>query len=156
MARFLVTKRLRALYPIDENGEMVVQKMGQGEVVEVEMRRPRNLRHHRLYWALVSLVWQQLDHAVYPTTEDLHTEIKIATGHYDKRCISIDGKWYTVLTPKSIAFHAMDQEAFSAFYERVCDWMVENILPGVEKLELQREIEEMTGLRTFDGGRNGA
>jgi len=143
MARFLVSKHLNSLRPVDEGGEDALRKIGQGELVMVEVKRPRNLKHHRLYWALVSLVWQNMDGDRYPTAEDLHSAIKIAAGL--RTMIQLpDG---TVgFIPGSIAFHKMDQTAFSEFYDRVCDLVAKHFLPGVTVLELKNEVAAMIGV----------
>lgn len=147
MAQFLAAKKLSALYPVDEAGEAVLRSMGQGEIVSLVIRRPRNIRHHRLFWALMGLTWENLPHERYPTVEALVTEVKIATGHYDQRIVHLGGTQYTVLTPRSISFAAMDQVEFTAFFDRCCDWLVANVLPGVTQEELRREIEVMVGVR---------
>lgn len=142
MARFLVSKHLNSLRPVDEGGEDALRKIGQGELVMVEVKRPRNLKHHRLYWALVSLVWQNMDGDRYPTAEDLHSAIKIAAGL--RTMIQLpDG---TVgFIPGSIAFHKMSQDDFAAFYDRVCDLVAKHFLPGVTVLELKNEVAAMIG-----------
>ena len=148
MASFIAVKKLKALYPADEAGEAVLRTLAQGELVEITLRRPRNLKHHRLFWALASLVWEQMDNLDdYPDVEDLVTELKIVTGHYTKRFIHMDGKRYTVLTPKSISFSAMEQPAFEEFFEKCCDWIIANVLPGVTQEELRTELELMVGIR---------
>ena len=149
MAQFLAVRKLKALYPADEAGEAILRTLAQGELVEITLRRPRNIKHHRLFWALASLCWEQIDNRDdYPDVEDLVTELKIVTGHYTKRFINLDGKRYTVLTPKSISFAAMEQPAFEEFFERCADWIVANVLPGVTKEELRSEIEQMVGIRS--------
>lgn len=80
MSRFLVSKHLGSLRPCDEAGEEALRKIGQGEIVEVEVRQKRNIRFHRLYWALITIVWQNMDGERYLTTDDLHAAIKIAAG----------------------------------------------------------------------------
>ena len=95
----------------------------------------------------MSTVWDNLDHVQYPTVESLVTEAKIVTGHYDRRDIVLDSVSYKVLTPRSISFAAMDQLQFDEFYERVCDWVARDMLPGISKETLRREVEEMIGIR---------
>ena len=147
MSKFLACKNLGSLRPIDDVGEAALRSMGQGEVVEIEVRQRRNLQHHHLFWALMSLVWAQIDDkAKYPTVEDLVTEVKLITGHYTRRDIVFEGRRYPVLTPSSISFAAMDQAAFAEFFERVSDWVATDILPGVTREDLQRELESMIGL----------
>ena len=148
MASLLVVKSLGALRPVDETGEAILRTLAQGELVEITLRRPRNLKHHRLFFALMSLAWEQMDNQDdYPSVEDLVTELKIVTGHYTKRFIHMDGKRYTVLTPKSISFAAMEQPAFEKFFEHCCDWIVANVLPGVTQEELRTELEILVGIR---------
>jgi len=126
-----------------------MNKLGQGEVVDVEVKRPRRIKFHRLFWGLMQLVWQNLtDHDTYPTVESLVTEMKILTGHYDRQDIAFDGKRYPVLTPKSIRFAAMDDTEFSAFFARCADLIAERWLPGITNDELRAEVETMIGVRT--------
>lgn len=150
MAKVLLAKKLNALYPVGDADRDALNRIGQGEIVSVELRKPRNVKHHRLFWALMSLVWQQLDHDKYPDVESLVTEVKIITGHYTRRDIVVDGTRYPVLTPSSISFAAMDQIAFSDFFEKVCDWVARDVLPGVQRADLVRELEIMTGITDID------
>ena len=144
MSRFLVAKHLNSLRPVDEAGEAALRKIGQGEMMMLEIKRPRNIKHHRLYWALVTLVWQNMDGERYPTAEDLHAALKIAAG-LRTRIVLPDG---TVgFIPGSIAFHKMDQDAFNEFYERICDLVARHFLPGVTIKELKAEVETMIGAR---------
>ena len=120
-----------------------MRKLGQGEVVMIEMKRPRNVKHHRMFWALMSLVWENMDSARYPTVDDLVSAIKIATGHRTR--IELPNGEIGFI-PGSIAFHKMDQAAFSDFYDRVCDLIAKHFLPGVSSADLKREVEIMIGL----------
>ena len=120
-----------------------MRKLGQGEVVMIEMKRPRNVKHHRMFWALMSLVWENMDSARYPTVDDLVSAIKIAAGHRTR--IELPNGEIGFI-PGSIAFHKMDQAAFSDFYDRVCDLIAKHFLPGVSSADLKREVEIMIGL----------
>lgn len=141
--KFLACKALRGLQPVDEIGEEVMRGIGRGEIVTIEIRRPRSLRHHRLFWALMSIVWQNIDQERYPTVEDLVGAVKIAAG-LRTRIVLPDGT--QGFMPGSIAFHRMDQTAFHAFYERVCDLIAQHFLPGVTSEQLRSEVEEMIGI----------
>lgn len=144
MSRFLATKHLGSLRPADQAGEDALRKVGQGELVSIEIKRPRNIKHHRMYWALVTLVWENMDGDRYPTAEDLHAAIKIAAG-LRTRIELPDGS--VGFIPGSIAFHKMDQAAFGEFYDRVCDLIAKHFLPGVTKADLKREVESLVGVR---------
>ena len=146
MAVILLAKKLRALYPVDEAGEDWLRRLAQGEIIEVSVRRPRNVRFHRLFWALASLCWSQTDDkARYPTVESLVVDMKIATGHCDRRQAVVDGQTMLVLTPRSISFAAMDDTEFAAFYDSCSDWVAAHVLPGVSRADLRAEIESMIG-----------
>lgn len=140
--RVLMARHLGSLRPVDKGGEDALRKLGQGELVMIELKRPRNIKHHRLYWALVTLVWQNMDGERYPTVEDLHAAIKISAG-LRTRIELPDG---TVgFIPGSIAFHKMNQDEFSAFYERVCNLIAKHFLP-VAVEDLKHEVELMIGV----------
>jgi hypothetical protein len=79
--KFLARKELGHLTPVDPAGEEALRKLKFGDVVTVEVKKPRNGKHHRLYWALIGIVHHNQDR--YETTEQLHSALKIAAGHYD-------------------------------------------------------------------------
>lgn len=138
-----MARHLGSLRPVDEGGEDALRKIGQGELVMVEIKRPRNAKHHRLYWALITLVWQNMDGGRYPTAEDLHAAVKIAAG-LRTTIVLPDGSVGYI--PGSIAFHKMDQSEFDGFYERVCDLIAKHFMPGVTSEELKREVSLMIGV----------
>jgi hypothetical protein len=41
----------------------------------------------------------------------------------------------------------MDQTEFSDYYDRVCDVVAEQFLPGVKVAALKAEVESMIGIR---------
>lgn len=147
MTTVLLVKHVASLRPVDDAGAEWLRHVGQGEIVEVTARRPRNVRFHRLFFALASLCWEQApDRAQYPTVEDYVTALKIATGHYTRREADLDGVRMTVLTPRSISFAAMDEDEFKAWFDRCCDWVAVHVLPGVSRDDLRAELEAMLGL----------
>lgn len=143
MARFLAIKSLNSLRPADELGEAALRKIGHGEVVSIEVKRPRNIKHHRMFWALMGLVHDNIDQERYPTVEDLVAAIKIAAGLRTR--IELPNGDIGFI-PGSIAFHKMDQDEFSKFYDRVCDLIAKHFLPGVNTDDLRREVEIMIGV----------
>lgn len=141
--RFLVAKHLGSLRPVDQAGEDALRKIGLGEMVEIELRRPRNIKHHRKYWALVTLVWEQLDHDKWPTAEELHEAIKIRVGLRKRIQLPRGEVGYIA---GSIAFHRMSEDEFEAFYGRVCDLIAKAVLPGISTDELKAEVEQLIGV----------
>ncbi len=143
--KFLAVKHLGSLKPADEAGGHELSKIAHGEFVQVEIKRPRNIRHHRMFWALMTIVWDNMDQERYPSVEDLVAAVKISAG-LRTRIELPNGE--VGFIPGSIAFHKMDQAAFSDFYDRVCDLLAKHFLPGVTADELRNEVALMIGAAT--------
>jgi hypothetical protein len=143
MSRFFAIKHLNSLRPVDELGEAALRKIGHGEIFQVEIKRPRNIKHHRMFWVLMGLVHDNLDHDLYPTVEDLVAAVKISAG-LRTRIELPSGE--VGFIPGSIAFHKMDQDEFSKFHDRVCDLIAKHFLPGVNTDDLRREVEILIGV----------
>ena len=101
MTKFLAMRKLGALRPIDEAGIEALSHVGEGEIIQVSYSRPRSLKMHRMFWALMTIVWSNLDHGRYPTVENLVAAVKISTGH--RELIVLPGG-AEVYVPKSISF----------------------------------------------------
>jgi hypothetical protein len=144
MARFLAAKTIGGFRPIDDAGEELLRKIKRGEVVMIEVKRPRNVLFHRKYWALVNIVHENLDHDRYPTPDAFHQALKICAGLRTEIHLPEGQVGYI---PGSIAFHKMDADSFSAFFDRVCNLVARHFLPGVDEDALRAEVEEMIGVR---------
>lgn len=140
--KFVCRKLMGTLRPVDPVGEDALAKIKNNDLVMVEVKRARSIQHHRLYWALIGKVWENVDQMLFPSADNLSDCIKIMAGHRIMIAMP-DGS--TAFQAKSIAFHRMDQTEFSAFYERVCDVIAEHFLPGVTSAELRAEVELMIG-----------
>jgi hypothetical protein len=139
--KILARKQFGTLRPVDEAGEDALRAIANGSLIQIEIKRPRNVQHHRKYWALVSIVAQNTER--YPDAETVHEAIKIAVGLRTQIQLPDGTVGYI---PGSIAFHKMDQDAFSIFYDRVCDAVAKYFLPGVNSEDLKREVESMIGV----------
>lgn len=137
MTHFLAYRDLQGrLIPCDVVGQEALQKVPINSTVAVKVSRPRNILHHRKFFALLNLVYQ--NQSRYPTLDDLLDAIKVYVGH----CEEMEIRGRTVYRPKSIAFHRMDQAAFDQFYDAVVKAVCEYVLPNVCEEDLRREIEE--------------
>lgn len=138
--KILLQKHLGSLRPVDDTGQDALRRIKNGALLTVEMKQPRNGNHHRLYWALINVVFQNQER--YPDAESLHSAIKIAAGIRTEIELPNGIKGYI---PGSIAFHKMDQAEFNLFYDRVCDIIAKHFLPGVTDAELKAEVASMVG-----------
>lgn len=140
MSDLLLRKHFGALRPVNEAGEELIRSIPNGDVVKAKISRPRNAQHHRLFFALLQTVFE--NQSRYQTLEHLLAAVKVATGHADLMVMR-DGK--EVYVPRSISFAKMDQTAFSQFFDRVCDWLVKDVLPNTPSEDLKREVLELIG-----------
>jgi hypothetical protein len=145
MAIACFAKSLNALHPADDAAQEIMRSLGRGEIVDVTIRKPRNLQFHRKFFALMNLVWQNIDdHDTYPTVESLVTYYKIATGHRDE--YHFQGA--VAYIPRSISFAKMDNTEFSAFFNSVADWIAKEFIPGVTNDEVRHEVEGLIGMHS--------
>mgnify|MGYP000043799597 CR=1 FL=1 len=108
-----------------------------GRVYRAKISKPRNVRMHRLYWALCGAVAEQLDRPA----ELISSLIKIRCGHVDV----VKTAQGIVEIPKSISFAKMSQTDFREFFERAIEVVCSDILPGVNSEDLNARVNEMLG-----------
>lgn len=143
MVEVYLRKRFGALRPSDKAAEEWFASVPDGETLKAFIKRPRNVRMHNLYFALVGLVYDNLPEGRYQTFEQFHTALKVALGHCDT-VICRDGS--VAYIPKSISFAKMGQDEFAAFFDNVIAMVIKHFLPGVSDAELRREVESMVGI----------
>lgn len=103
-----------------------------GEEVNAKITKPRNLRFHRKFFALLAIVEDNLpEHLekLYHNKEMMLTELKIELGYY-KIHTTFDGRSFQI--PLSIAFDKMDELEFRKFYNRAVNAVVKIFLPGAD------------------------
>lgn len=131
-----------ALIPTDDSGREAMTRVGKKGDVLVSIKQPRNIQHHRKLFVLLNLVKD--NQSRYPTTDHLLFAIKVYLGYF-KPVTLPDGREAPLVD--SISFHAMPQAEFNTFYERVIGLVVEKILPGVKRADLEREIADLCEVR---------
>lgn len=116
-----------------------VKKIPEGTEVKAIITRPRNIGHHRKFFALLRLVVNNLPEEldIYNNTTLLLDEIKFQLGHFELRQ-NIDGNPYYIV--KSINFGSMDQTEFNEFYSKTIDVILKHFLKGNNKEELMVEV----------------
>ena len=112
----------------------MLSKIGAGEIVKAEIKRPRNVRFHRKLFAMLTIILNNQDH--YRSVEDLLDVAKLRIGHVRV----IQTKQGEVRIPASISFSALDDHEFGKIYNRICDWVCEEVLPGLRRADLDEEV----------------
>jgi hypothetical protein len=131
-------RTMSGLVPADDEAEKALRGVKPGVVVAVEVTRPRNIQHHRLYWAMCS----KIANAIEAEPENISDVLKLKTGHF----VTVQTKGGPVHLPRSISFAKMDQGEFREFFERCCRVISMEWLPHMSARQVQSEILEMMGV----------
>lgn len=126
------TKTFQGLIPADPQTETWYAKLKPGEGVHGNFRKYRNLGHHRKYFALLNVAFDnwnpgEID-SKYGTPEKnfdrFRADVTILAGFYETT-IRLDGS--VRVEPKSISFASMGQEEFENLYNRTIDVLLKYI-----------------------------
>lgn len=154
-------KQGNALYPVRDEDQEWMSKAGNGEHYLTRIRKIRNPKFHRKYFAMLNFAfeywnppthWQDLS----PQQKKLAQEYGMPDKNFDefrKNIIILAGYYETVidisgrikLTAKSIAFDKMEDWEFSKLYEATWNAIAKHIfshytdeqLKGVEKVLME-------------------
>ena len=90
----------------------------EGAKVRVEIKKPRNDKRLRAYWAMLNDVVAATNCA--PSVEKLHDVVKLETGHIDLVRL---GNGTTVAIPGSIAFDKIGEPEMIEFFQSAETWL---------------------------------
>lgn len=135
---YLVKTLLGALKPIDGTGEEYIGTLGTGEVVRAQFKKDRNPGHHRKFFGVLNLVYQ--NQTKYLSQEGLRFAVMIAAGYAEEIRLVGDTVGFK---PKSISWSRMDQHAFDKFYNAALQ-AIPRLLPEFEGIDLDRELLDST------------
>lgn len=126
------------LVPSSDSAREVLAGIPVGSTLSVDVSRPRNIRFHRLYWALCGTIADSIG----ANRESVSDVLKLRSGHF--AVIQTANERYRV--PRSISFAKMAEGEFKTFFEKCCQVIVEEFLPHMKSGELMSDIEKMVGL----------
>lgn len=141
MTDLYLKRTAHGLAAFDDSSKDTLRKIKLGEMVRVKLNRLRNPQFHRKFWAMMNFVYASCGH--WQTTEDLVLDLKFRIGHVDKKQVidyNTGEVLAEILTPKSIAFHAMDESQFQEFVERCIQEICATMVPGLEDDVLRQEV----------------
>jgi len=130
------------LVPVDEMSAEELARLPLRQQVLVKVTLPRNLRQHRLAWALATKVAEACDWL--HDREDAMNWLKIKARHV--RYLHDHRNGETQIVPKSIRFAALDQTGFDRIFRRMVYVTITEIIPGLDEAALRAEIESMVGI----------
>jgi hypothetical protein len=135
----------RTLSGFEANDDAAKERMRRwppGTVVKADVRVPRDNRSLRRYWALVGMVFDNSTR--FPSREALHLYLKIRAGHATPIVVESTGE--VLLLPDSIDYDTLDEDQFRDVWQRVCDVVAEDILPGITSEEWALEVQKLVGI----------
>jgi len=112
-----------------------------GTDVKITVSRPRNLKFHRKFFALLRLSFENMREAVQmgkgiEGVEALLASVKIDLGYFDMVCVA--GR--EVVKLRSISFAKMSEQDFEKFYELTITDILNNYLCGTDRKALEEEV----------------
>lgn len=132
----LLVKQLNNSFKVAHNSDYEkIKKLKVGQSYKAKITKPRNLKFHRKFFALVTMVYYNQE--VYDNCDRLRKDLTIAAGFYND-WIDFNGK--TQIEAQSINFGAMNQETFDIMYDRVIDVIVK--IYQFDKQDIIDNIEE--------------
>lgn len=138
------------LVPVDENAKKLVAAVAFGEGFSVEAKKARNIKFHRLFFALLNFAFDMWDppaerefrgQKIEKNFERFREEVLILAGHFTPT-YSLDGS--LKLEAKSIAFANCDELEFRGVYSAVLDVVWERIFRQAD-FRSKEEVEAVVG-----------
>jgi hypothetical protein len=111
-----------------------IKKLKQGEIYFFEVKRERNIKFHRKFFALIRMVYQNQEH--YAFEDELRADLLIDAGYF-KTIVSIYGEERKEAL--SINFASMDQDTFDKMYSDVLDNIVKHFHFDKEEIKINVE-----------------
>lgn len=142
------TKAISGLIPADvETGEYV-NRLKLGESIRADFKKPRNIKFHRKYFALLNLAF---DHW-YPDLPEIHGIKAEKSLDQFRKDVTILAGYYVVETrlngtarvnAKSISFGKMDEHEFEELYSRTIDVILKQVMRGMNREEVEHIVDQI-------------
>ena len=123
------------ILPAYDQDKESLKRFKAGEIFMAEVTKPRNIKFHRKFFALLNMVIQNQE--IYTDIEDLRHDITIEAGYYELRP-NLYGE--ELKKPKSISFAKMDDLEFGEFYDKCLNVIVQYF--HFDKEDIIQNIEQ--------------
>lgn len=122
----------------------VLDGLAQGSDYRAVLTRAqgRSVRQNRLLFGLIKIIRE--NYPEHLTNQAITDTLKLLTGHVNVVKL-VTGQ--VIMTPASISFQAMDQDAFNKWFPRAVDAMCREFVPGLTSEVAMREIEAVAAGR---------
>ena len=131
------------LVPFNDSDYEEKHKLKVGKVYEVTVKEARNIRLHRLFFALINCAWEFLgefrQEFFRNDRDNFRKAVTIAAGYVEVFYSPTRNEWLE--QAKSIAFDKMDETSFAQLYERVKDVIYRLYIPDNLKDEFEQQLK---------------
>lgn len=144
MAKLYLRKMGGMLFADDEQSKKHLQKIKAGSVISCEVKKPRNIRFHRKYFALLNYSFECWNENLIDNSnanfDAFREEITIRSGHYTKT-IKFNGDVRYIA--KSISFARMEELDFNELYSKTIDVILKHVLKNYTKDDLNNVVMDI-------------
>ena len=111
--KFTIVKQMNNSFKVAYDSDYEkLKKIKVGDLLECEIRKPRNYKFHKKFFAMLNLVFQNQER--YDNIDDLRHDLTIVSGYYTER-VNIQGEHVKIAN--SISFAKMTETEFSNLYD---------------------------------------
>jgi hypothetical protein len=142
MARLHLKRTIGGFSFADDMSVETAKKFKVGETYTAEVKKPRSLKTLGRYWVLCQLILDNTEQ--FRSKEQVSDYLKIRVGHSTSIVSKSTGEIFHVAN--SIDFDHLDETQFQDFWQRVCDVVTTDILPGITQREIEYEIAKIVGI----------
>lgn len=131
------------LVPLYDSDYDLKKRLRVGSIVKCKVSNPRNYEHHKKFFALVRLTFDNLpsnlaEYFKVHNEEDMLRRFKRDLGYFKT---SLNERGEKEIEYQSISFSAMEQHEFERFYNQCIDLVLYKYIKGIDKEDLITEIE---------------
>ena len=135
--------------PASEDDAELLSKVKTGETVRLTLVRPRNIKFHRKYFALLNLAF---DYWEPPQGKDMEGvtaqrnfdrfrgDIAILCGYYDAT-YRLNGD--VRLEAKSISFGSMSEDTFEDLYSKTINVVIDRVCTQYTEDQMRKQVENL-------------
>ncbi|MBR3855614.1 MAG: DUF1367 family protein [Bacteroidaceae bacterium] len=132
------------LVPLYDSDYDLKKRLRVGSVVKCKVSNPRNYEHHKKFFALVRLTFDNLPYNLAEywnirNEEDMLRRFKRDLGYFRT---SLNERGEKEIEYQSISFSAMEQHEFERFYNQCIDLVLYKYIKGIDREDLIEEIEQ--------------
>ncbi len=140
-------RKIGNIYQVDSGDDTSIKN---GEIVSAEIKRPRNYRFLKKYFALINYaysIWtpEEREYKGIPAEKNIdrfREDITIMAGHYE---MVITVKNEIRYIAKSISFGSMDENKFEQLYSKTIDVLLKHVFSNYTREDIDMVVENIIG-----------